>query len=99
MHDTFFRGRHRRAQEAEPLHRKALKLQPGDVVCLYTDGATEAQSPSGEEFGLRRLAEAVKGGPLDPPAIVDRCMSGVIEFTGVGQELHDDLTIVAIRKT
>jgi sigma-B regulation protein RsbU (phosphoserine phosphatase) len=42
-------------------HEYYLEFEPGDVLVLYTDGATEAASPSGEEFGRERLAEAVKG--------------------------------------
>ncbi len=81
------------------IQEKELHLRPGDVVCLYTDGATEAQDEAREEFGLDRLAEAVRAGDLAPQAIVDRCMKAVREFTGAGRELHDDLTIVALRKT
>jgi serine phosphatase RsbU (regulator of sigma subunit) len=33
-------------------------LYPGDTLVLYTDGATEACSESGEEFGEQRLLEA-----------------------------------------
>src|SRR6476646_11317370 len=41
-------------------HEYYLEFEPGDVLVLYTDGATEANSPSGEEFGRERLAQAVK---------------------------------------
>src|SRR6185369_14741718 len=27
-----------------------LKLRPGDLLCLYTDGLTEQESPAGQEF-------------------------------------------------
>jgi serine phosphatase RsbU (regulator of sigma subunit) len=81
------------------VQERELPLKPGDVVCLYTDGATEAFNADDEEFGLRRLAEAVKSGPLDPASIVERCMKAVQDFTGEGRDLSDDLTIVAIRKT
>jgi serine phosphatase RsbU (regulator of sigma subunit) len=30
------------------------------MLVLYTDGATEALNPAGEEFGKARLAEAAK---------------------------------------
>ena len=76
-----------------------MMLQPGDVVCLYTDGATEARSPAGEEFGLERVSQAVQAGPLDPESVVSRVIDTVVEFTGKGRELADDLTIVALRKT
>ncbi|RMG07575.1 MAG: FHA domain-containing protein [Planctomycetota bacterium] len=80
------------------IEERELRLLPGDVVCLYTDGATEAQGTGGDELGLDRLAAAVRAGPLDPQAIVERCIRTVLEHTGHGRELHDDLTIVALRK-
>ncbi|MBX3471338.1 MAG: SpoIIE family protein phosphatase [Planctomycetes bacterium] len=76
-----------------------LTLQPGDVVCLYTDGATEATSAEGEEFGLDRITQTVQAGALDPGAIVDRVIEAVVSFTGKDRELSDDLTVVALRKT
>src|SRR6478672_6599739 len=41
-------------------HEYYLEFEPGDVLVLYTDGATEANSPQGEEFGRERLAQAVE---------------------------------------
>src|SRR5687768_7003559 len=35
------------------------QLQPGDVLVIYSDGVTEAVSPTGEEFGPTRLYEVV----------------------------------------
>ncbi len=37
-----------------------VDVEPGDLVCLYTDGVTEAESPSGEQFGEERLAETLR---------------------------------------
>lgn len=81
------------------IQERSMMLQPGDVVCLYTDGATEAPSPSGEEFGLERIGQAVQAGPLDPASIVQRVVDAVVAHTGAGRELADDLTVVALRKT
>lgn len=80
------------------IKEETLTLLPGDVICLYTDGATEAPNAEGEEFGLERLADAVRAGPTDPASVVERVMSAVQAFEGEG-ESHDDLTVVAIRKT
>ncbi|MEZ6183967.1 MAG: SpoIIE family protein phosphatase [Planctomycetota bacterium] len=79
------------------LQERALVLQPGDVIVLYTDGATEAPSPSGEEFGLERLGAAVRGPDTSPAAVVDRVMHAVTAFSPGPQ--HDDLTVVALRRT
>jgi len=35
--------------------KAVLPLQPGDTLVVFTDGITEAQSPSGEEYGEARL--------------------------------------------
>jgi sigma-B regulation protein RsbU (phosphoserine phosphatase) len=37
----------------------AIGLEPGDRVCLFTDGLPEATSPSGGEFGDERLVDVV----------------------------------------
>jgi hypothetical protein len=36
------------------------QLYPGDTLVLYTDAATEAVDPAGEEFGEERLLEALR---------------------------------------
>ena len=81
------------------LQERQILLQPGDVVALYTDGATEARDPRGEELGLERLGKTIQAGALDPQAVVDRLIQTVIDHTGPGRELDDDLTVVVLRKT
>jgi sigma-B regulation protein RsbU (phosphoserine phosphatase) len=34
---------------------QSLAIAPGEVLCLYSDGITEAESPDEEEFGFDRL--------------------------------------------
>ena len=80
------------------ISEEVLTLQPGDVVCLYTDGATEAPNQAGEEFGLERVAAAVRDGPSDPASVVERVMTAVDAFSEGTGEQHDDLTVVALRK-
>ncbi|MFF3072256.1 PP2C family protein-serine/threonine phosphatase [Kitasatospora sp. NPDC057904] len=41
----------------QPVHH--IRLQPGDRVLVYTDGVTDARSPSGETFGEERLTDAL----------------------------------------
>ena len=63
-------------------HEYYLELEPGDVLVLYTDGATEALSPSGEEFGRERLAQAVKEA-YDRPAreMIATLQMAILEWT------------------
>jgi hypothetical protein len=37
----------------------AEQLEPGDCVLFYTDGVTDARSPTGEFFGEQRLADLI----------------------------------------
>ena len=41
----------------KPYGSSKLTLGPGDLLCLYTDGVTEANNPAGDEFGMPRLKE------------------------------------------
>jgi sigma-B regulation protein RsbU (phosphoserine phosphatase) len=78
-------------------HEYYLELEPGDVLVLYTDGATEASSPSGEEFGRERLAQAIKEN-YDKPAreMIASLQLAVLEWTDqVGS--NDDVTFFVIK--
>lgn len=85
------------AELGDRVTERHLTLQPGDLVVLYTDGATEAPNAAGEEFGLERLTKLIREGSSEPEAVVDRVMAAVDAFGG-GGELHDDLTVVALKK-
>lgn len=85
------------AELGDRVTERHLTLQPGDLVVLYTDGATEAPNSAGEEFGLERLTKLIREGSSEPEAVVDRVMAAVDAFGG-GGELHDDLTVVALKK-
>ncbi|HEX2644757.1 MAG TPA: SpoIIE family protein phosphatase, partial [Thermoanaerobaculia bacterium] len=53
---------------ASRFQARSLKLEPGDLVCLYSDGITECESADAEEFGVARLVEVMRGHtgrPLD----------------------------------
>ena len=78
-------------------HEYYLSFQPGDVLVLYTDGATEARNPNGEEFGRERLAEAVKASSgLSARDLVASLQREVLDWTdGVGA--GDDVTFFVIK--
>ena len=78
-------------------HEYYLEFEPGDVLVLYTDGATEASSPSGEEFGRDRLAQAVTRA-YDHPAreMIASLQMEILEWTdNVGS--NDDVTFFVIK--
>ncbi len=73
-----------------------LRLMPGEVLVLYTDGVTEARSPDGEFFGEERLRALLRScAGLEAGAFASRIKGVVLEF----QEGYprDDLAIVVLR--
>jgi len=74
------------------------QLQPGDVLVIYSDGVTEAVSPTGEEFGSTRLYEVVSRNIESSAAgIRDRIESSLTKFSQ-GTSAADDVTLVIVKR-
>src|SRR5687767_226359 len=74
------------------------QLQPGDVLVIYSDGVTEAVSPSGEEFGPTRLYEVVsRNVDASAAGIRDRIESSLTKFAQ-GTSAADDITLVIVKR-
>jgi len=76
-----------------------VRLDPGDRLLVYTDGLTEARSPTGEEFGEERLRRAIAGTPAGASgsSLVDNVLARVHAFSAGRRE--DDQTILVICRT
>lgn len=74
------------------------QLQMGDILVIYSDGVTEAASPSGEEFGPTRLYEVVSRN-IDASAagVRDRIESALTKFSQ-GTQAADDITLVIVKR-
>ncbi len=75
-----------------------VEISKGEVLLLYTDGTTEARDPSGAFFGEQGLRDMVMRESADDKpfeGFVDRLLATLDGFTG--QQLHDDVAIVALR--
>ena len=69
------------------------QLFPGDLIVIYTDGVTESFSDSGEEFGERRLVEALKRhSDESPQGLVNSLLEEIRKFNP--QEQQDDITLI-----
>jgi serine phosphatase RsbU (regulator of sigma subunit) len=77
--------------------RRAVRIDPGDTLILYTDGLTDAQDPRGRPFGERRLLATVRAqSDCSAQGIEKALMSQVHEFVGDAPQLDDiALAIVA----
>jgi serine phosphatase RsbU (regulator of sigma subunit) len=68
-------------------------LLPGDVLALYTDGATEAFNAEGEEFGEQGLLESLKQHREHAAdSILAFMVADLQRFSS--EEQHDDITLV-----
>lgn len=74
------------------------KLNPGDIMILYTDGITEVIDDSEEEFGEGRLETLIMyHKDLSAQELTDRIIEAIATFAG-DQELFDDATLVIIKR-
>lgn len=77
----------------------AVPLERDDCLLLYTDGVTEALDEKEDEFGLERMIKSVRGNaPQGATAIIDGLIENLRAFVGAKAQ-HDDITLIAIRKT
>lgn len=74
-----------------------LRLDPGDILVLYTDGITEAVNDKDEEFDLANLLDAIRISHQGTAAsIVDNIAQRISRFTGnIPQQ--DDLTLLVLK--
>jgi phosphoserine phosphatase RsbU/P len=76
---------------------KALPLKSGDIVLFYTDGVTEANDPSGEQYGEERLRAILAKLSASPAQlIVEGIKEDVIDFAK-GAAQYDDITLMALK--
>lgn len=70
-------------------------LEPGDRLLLYSDGVTEARSPSGEEFGLSRFIDFLlrhQADELPVPETLRRLIRHHLDYHQ--GRLNDDATVL-----
>ena len=75
--------------------RGFAKLDPGDLLCLYSDGIIEAHDRRDREFGLDRLQRIVKAGrERTAREIGEEVLARVAKW---GRQREDDQTIVIVK--
>ncbi|MDD1702068.1 MAG: SpoIIE family protein phosphatase [Methanoregula sp.] len=74
-----------------------IRLEPGDLFIMYTDGVTEAFDEQYSAFGEERLVRIAQECCNLPADVVrDRIIAAIRGFTG-GALQSDDITLVVIR--
>ncbi|HYK90404.1 MAG TPA: PP2C family protein-serine/threonine phosphatase [Acidobacteriota bacterium] len=76
-----------------------IEAEPGDSLVLYTDGLTEAQDRSGQEYGTDRIVGLMATvWKLSAQATIDACLNNLADFQA-GCSKHDDLTIMVVKRS
>jgi serine phosphatase RsbU (regulator of sigma subunit) len=81
-----------------PYGSSRLTLGENEVLCLYTDGVTEANDPEGNEFGMARLKEVLVSQIGHEPPDIDAALGRALEAHAAGEPYADDRTLLMIRR-
>ncbi len=85
--------------EGGQMTERTIELGSGDSVLLYTDGITEAFSPSEDMFGEARLLEVVRAAAdADAGELLDVIQARVKDFTA-DMPLTDDQTMLVVKRS
>jgi serine phosphatase RsbU (regulator of sigma subunit) len=78
--------------------RTPLRMEPGDIFVVLSDGVVDAASPGGERFGTGRVIDVVSGHHEDRAAeLMSALRHAVAHFTG-GVPADDDRTAVIVKR-
>jgi sigma-B regulation protein RsbU (phosphoserine phosphatase) len=73
-------------------------LEPGDLLCLYSDGITEAESVEEEEHGTERLCDVLRTHREAAIQAVLEAIQGSVESFTRGRPQGDDQTLLVLRR-
>jgi phosphoserine phosphatase RsbU/P len=81
------------------LETKALQLQQGDILFLFTDGVNESVNADGKEYGQERIAGLIKAFSSDTvEELRERINNELINFRA-GTDLRDDTTFILLKRS
>lgn len=84
--------------DTETWEQATTQLGPGDVLVLYSDGVTDAESVEGASFGRERLESRVRASlGCSAQEILNSLLTGIREFTREAVQFDDVTLMVVIR--
>jgi sigma-B regulation protein RsbU (phosphoserine phosphatase) len=82
----------------EPVKSTLFRINPGEVLLLYSDGISESRDDTDGEYGAERLAKiAAECLAHAPEETVARCIADVAAFRG-SVSPHDDQTLMVLQR-
>lgn len=76
---------------------QSAKLEPGDFLFVFSDGATDARNPAGKLIGEKGLIEMLTPAAPSVNALLDRIESRLANWIGSAVQF-DDITLLAIQR-
>jgi sigma-B regulation protein RsbU (phosphoserine phosphatase) len=83
--------------EEFPYEQRTIKVEPGSLLVLFSDGLTEPENVYGEEFGVQRLREEVLRQRNVAPQRMAENLIAAAELWAGSPEQADDMTVVVAR--
>jgi sigma-B regulation protein RsbU (phosphoserine phosphatase) len=74
-----------------------IQLEPGELLMGYTDGVTEARSPTDEIFTRNRLQSLLTQPFRSANEMLDRIKTNLFTFIDIAPR-QDDVTMLAIQR-
>jgi serine phosphatase RsbU (regulator of sigma subunit) len=88
----------------ETYNQQSVRLNHGDMILAFSDGAIEIRSPAGQQLsstGFLKLAEETLHKLPEPQPLPDfsqTLLEGLHLFRGEAGELDDDITLLTLRR-
>jgi anti-sigma regulatory factor (Ser/Thr protein kinase) len=77
---------------------RSLRLAPGDVLALLSDGVYEYMDRAQQQFGEPKVAELIRAHHAKPMAELGALLLEALRHHGAGAAQADDVTIVLVRR-
>lgn len=78
--------------------RREVEMRPGDMLVAFSDGVTETQNETGEEFGEDRLIGLLRQERTRPASgLQDLVADSLRNFAGSAPQ-YDDITLVVLKR-
>ncbi len=76
----------------------SFRLKEDDAILLYTDSMIESSNASGEEYGETRIMQSLQNAQGDASQkLLNIVVGDFFHYLGT-KEMHDDLTVILVRK-
>jgi len=74
-----------------------LPLAPGDSLVAFTDGVTDANSPSNQSYDLAQLRTAISSAPAHAGALLEYVQNTLVDWVKEAPN-YDDITLLALAR-